>query len=399
MKKVTFCSESISTGHADRLCDTVANTILTQALAQDPNARVGLEALATEDLFVLSGEVTIDGPRLDYEAITRDVIRQIGYDNHRYGFDYKTLEFVDAVNTQSPDIAQGVNANDETNAGDQGIMFGYASAEHESGLPLSAIIANALTFRYQEVQNENRHILSPDAKSQVVVDYTGDHPKVTTIIIAASHKEDVSDDKVRELIVTEVVNPVLDAVGINDFALNNLLINTTGRFVICGPASDAGVVGRKLVVDSYGGHAPIGGGCTNGKDPSKVDASAARAARHAALNLVKAGICKECLIQLSYAIGKQQPVSINVEASGLHEGVTESRIEEYLTKKYDFSVEGIIKNLKLKSQDYSRLTYTGQFGTNCSLFKDLALATAIRVPSWEQFDKVDEIKEFFGISE
>lgn len=399
MKKGFFTSEAISQGHPDRLCDTVANTILSEALAQDPNAKVGLEALATKNFFALSGEVTLQGNPLSYEDITRDVIRQIGYDRDDYGFNYRTVDFLDRVNSQSPDIALGVIKGNETNAGDQGIMFGYASNEHESGLPLSAIAANALMFRYQEVQNENRHILSPDAKSQVTVDYTGEHPRISTIIIAASHKEEVSDLQVRELIITEVVNPVLAHLGIDDFCLNNLHVNTTGRFVVCGPASDAGVVGRKLVVDSYGGHAPIGGGCTNGKDPSKVDASAARAARHAALNLVKAGVCSECLIQLSYAIGKQFPISINVEASNLREGLTEDSISEWLFKHYDFSVDGMIKNLNLKTQDYSRLTYAGQFGTNCNLFKDLALATYIKAPSWEQANLVPEIKEFFGISE
>lgn len=401
-----FTSESVSIGHPDRLCDTIVNTITTTILDQDPNARVGLEAMVTKNLLVLSGEVSFKGRPVPYESIARQVVAEIGYTEEQLGFDSSTFNFINMVNKQSPDIAQGVNQSEDDSvigAGDQGIMFGYATSETDAYLPLTALIANALTFYYQEVRSMNPHILSPDAKSQVTYNY--DRRVIDTIVIAASHKESVSDEVLQNLIMNDVILPVLSKVyGMEpefvEAKLKNdgtrILINTTGRFVVCGPASDAGLVGRKLVVDSYGGAAPIGGGNTNGKDPSKVDTSAARAARHAALNIVAAGLCSECLIQLSYAIGKADPVSIRVEAQGLRDGITERDLEDWLTNNYDFSVAGIIRNLKLKRQDYSRVTLAGQFGANSAVFQNSEVYRVIP-PSWETPNLVGKLRRDFNL--
>lgn len=402
-----FTSESVSVGHPDRMCDTIVNAITTEILNQDPNARIGLEAMVTKNLLVLSGEVSYIGKPIPYESIAREIVTAIGYTEESLGFNSSTLNFINMVNKQSPDIAQGVNQSEDDSvigAGDQGIMFGYAIAETDAYLPITALLANALTFYYQEARAVNPHLLSPDAKSQVTYNY--DKKVIDTIVIAASHKEDVSEEDLRKLIMSEVVIPVISkAYGIEPQSAEEklerdgtkILINTTGRFVICGPASDAGLVGRKLVVDSYGGAAPIGGGNTNGKDPSKVDTSAARAARHAALNFVAAGLCSECLIQLSYAIGKANPVSIKVEASGLIDGVSDSDLEDWLNKNYDFSVAGIINNLQLKRQDYSRLTLTGQFGARSSLFEGSSVYRIIP-PSWEMPNLVNSIRKDFNLS-
>lgn len=402
MRKSIFTSECVSIGHPDRLCDTVANRILDECLKQDPQAHVGLEMLVTKNHMTLSGEVSLKGDVPNYEKIARETVEAIGYNDASYNFDSKTFEFVNRVNTQSPDIAQGVNLSNEIGAGDQGIMFGYATNETDAYLPVTAFVANALMYRYQEVYSENLDTLSPDAKSQVTYDYVT--KEFDTIVIAASHKKGC-EELAKALVFNQVIVPVLAAFkGISVNEAQNFIaksgikvyINNTGKFEICGPASDAGVVGRKLVVDSYGGAAPIGGGCTNGKDPSKVDASAARAARHAALNIVASGLCSECLIQLSYAIGKAEPVSICAECEDLVPGVTNEDIEEWLSYNYDFSVQSIVKNLQLDKPVYGSLTYTGQFGQNSALFSQLSKGHNVEIPSWERFDLVEDLKEDFA---
>lgn len=403
MRKSLFTSECVSVGHPDRLCDTVANHILDECLRRDPNAHVGIEILVTKNHMVVSGEITLKGETPDYESIARSAVDAIGYNDPNLGFDAHTFEFINLINTQSPDIAQGVNLSEESiGAGDQGIMFGYACDETDAYLPKTATLANALMYRYQEICPMYSDILSPDAKSQVTIDY--DDNNIDTIVIAASHKEG-KEDEVKNIIHLQVIYPVISAFAqipyeqVSYFLSNQntkVFVNTTGKFVVCGPASDAGVVGRKLVVDSYGGAAPIGGGCTNGKDPSKVDASAARAARHAAINVVASGLCSDCLIQLSYAIGVPKPVSINVVCENLVFGVTNDDIASWLNTNYDFSVASIVKNLELNKPVYSELTYTGQFGLNSLLFSTLSEGHNVVVPSWEKLNLVEKLKEDFS---
>lgn len=396
--KNLFTSESISYGHPDRVCDTIVNAILSKLLQQDPNSRVGLEALATKNFLALSGEVTTKAI-VDYCEVAADTIRMIGYNDNALDFSCETFSFLNLISTQSPDIAQGVDrADGEIGAGDQGIMFGFACNETPQFLPLSAAIANALTTRYQLVQAGHSYVLSPDAKSQVTIDV--DSKKVDTIIFAASHKESSSQEDVQTIVRDLVIDPVIRkffGISIEELIAKDetkILINTTGKFVVCGPASDAGVVGRKLVVDSYGGHARIGGGCTNGKDPSKVDASAARAARHAALNLVAAGVCDKCEIQLSYAIGVAKPVSINVNTFGTSNcGLPDVEIAQILSDNYDFSPSAIIKNLSLCDVDYTMVTYCGQFGNvNNPIYLKGELINDF---PWERLNLVPSFEELF----
>lgn len=383
-----FTSESVSQGHPDRLCDTIGNTILTEILKRDKKAHVGIEALATRNFLVLSGEVSsIYTP--DYERIARDVTKNIGYDKPGVGFSGSDFVFVNKVNTQSPDIAQGVNLKDGAiGAGDQGIIFGFACDETAEYYPLAAAIANALTTRYQDYIKGDPNF-RPDAKSQVTINYTTG--KVVTIVFAASHIEEASQEFVRKTIKENVIVPVLEKfVGKEGYKGAKLIINSTGKFVICGPAGDAGVIGRKLVVDSYGGYAPLGGGCTNAKDPSKVDASAARAARHAAKNLVAAGICKQVEIQLAYAIGVAAPVSISVDTKGTGI-VPDEVIAGVLFENYNFEPAAIIKNLHLDETDYSVITRTGQFGVPAG--RDVN--TGLYLYPWEELNLVDKFKKVF----
>jgi len=384
-----FTSESVSQGHPDRLCDTIGNTILTEILKRDKKAHVGIEALATKNFFVLSGEVSSTYTP-DYEGIARTVAKDIGYNKPGLGFNGGDFVFINKVNTQSPDIAQGVNLKDGViGAGDQGIIFGFACDETPEYYPLAATIANALTTRYQEYIEGDPN-LRPDAKSQVTINYTTG--KVVTIVFAASHIEEASQEYVRKVVKENVIIPVLNKlVGPDAYKGAKLIINSTGKFSICGPAGDAGVIGRKLVVDSYGGYAPLGGGCTNAKDPSKVDASAARAARHAAKNLVAAGICKRVEIQLAYAIGVAAPVSISVDTKGT--GITsDETIAGILSEVYNFEPAAIIKNLHLVETDYSVITRTGQFGVPAS--RDSR--TGLYLYPWEELNLVDDFKKAFA---
>lgn len=389
-----FTSESVSLGHPDRMADTIGNAILTDILKHDKHAHVGIEALLTKNFLVLSGEVS-SSYYPDYEKIARETVKEIGYTKPEYGFCYNTFQFINKVNSQSPDIAQGVNrANGVIGAGDQGIIFGYAVEETEHLYPLAATIANTLTTRYQEFIKGDANF-RPDAKSQVTINYSKGY--IDTIVFAASHNESVSSEYIEKTVKENVIYPVLEelveASAIKDV---KILINATGKFVICGPEGDAGVIGRKLVVDSYGGYAKIGGGCTNAKDPSKVDASAARAARHAAKNLVAAGICECCEIQLSYAIGVAKPVSISVDTFGTG-SLSDVEIAEILSKNYDFSPAAIIKNLHLTETDYKIITSTGQFGQVAST-KVVDGETVYLYP-WEELNLVEDFKKVFVRSE
>ena len=394
MDKILFTSESVSLGHPDRLCDTIGNAILTEILKHDKNAHVGIEALATKNFLVLSGEVSSTFTP-DYEGIARRVVKEIGYTKPEYGFCYDTFQFINKINTQSPDIAQGVNReNGVIGAGDQGIIFGFATNETEHFYPLAATIANALTTAYQDYIKKDSNF-RPDAKSQVTINYTTG--EIDTIVFAASHNESASQEFVARTIKENVIIPVLkDLVNPDSYKNTKFFINATGKFVICGPEGDAGVIGRKLVVDSYGGYAKIGGGCTNAKDPSKVDASAARAARHAAKNLVAAGIAQVATIQLAYAIGVAQPVSIAVdtESTGI---IPDEKIAAILGEIYDFSPAAIIKNLHLTETNYEAITSTGQFGQAASVVKDGD--NDLYFYPWEDLNLVEDFKKAFVESE
>lgn len=390
-------SESISIGHPDRLADNISNAILTDLLKHDADSHVGLEVFLANDVAILGGEVSTKHV-CDYEGIAREVIFNTGYNDEAIGFNGYKVAVENHINRQSPDIAIGVNRGEGViGAGDQGIMFGYATNETKEFYPLAATIANKLILRYQEylksfyaTRNTGNVVfpnLRPDAKAQVTIDYTTH--KIDTIVFSASHVAEVDIDFVRKEIVDKIFSPVLTEYSEMVDDNTKYLINPTGRFVKCGPVADAGLTGRKLVVDSYGGYANIGGGNTNGKDPSKVDMSAARAARHAAKNLVAAGIANEITIQLSYAIGVAAPVSIKVDAVG--SVFSNEEIAEKLSKIYDFTPAGIIENLHLTKTDYTTVCYYNQFcgtpGSNNELF----------LFPWEELNLVDTFKAaFFG---
>ena len=390
-------SESISIGHPDRLADNISNAILTDLLKHDADSHVGLEVFLANDVVILGGEVSTKHV-CDYEGIAREVIFNTGYNDEAIGYNGYKVAVENHINRQSPDIAIGVNRGEGViGAGDQGIMFGYATNETKEYYPLAATIANKLILRYQEylksfyaTRNTGNVVfpsLRPDAKAQVTIDYTTH--KIDTIVFSASHVAEVGIDFVRKEIVDKIFKPVLTEYS--EMVDNNTkyLINPTGRFVKCGPVADAGLTGRKLAVDSYGGYANIGGGNTNGKDPSKVDMSAARAARHAAKNLVAAGIANEITIQLSYAIGVAEPISIKVDAAG--SDFSNEEIAEKLAKIYDFTPVGIIENLHLTNTDFTTVCYYNQFCGTPGINNGLYLFP------WEELNLVEAFKSaFFG---
>lgn len=390
-------SESVSIGHPDRLADNISNAILTDLLKHDAGSHVGLEVFLANDVVILGGEVSTQHV-CDYEGIAREVIFNTGYNDDAIGYNGYKVAVENHINRQSLDIAIGVNRGEGViGAGDQGIMFGYATNETKEFYPLAATIANKLILRYQEylktfyaTRNTGNVIfpnLRPDAKAQVTIDYTTH--KIDTIVFSASHVAEVEIDFVRKEIVDNIFAPVLTEYADMVDKNTKYLINPTGRFVKCGPVADAGLTGRKLVVDSYGGYANIGGGNTNGKDPSKVDMSAARAARHAAKNLVAAGIVKEITIQLSYAIGVAEPVSIKVDAVG--SDFSNEEIAEKLAKVYDFTPAGIIEKLQLTKTDYTTVCYYNQFCGTPGSKNGLALFP------WEELNLVETFKAaFFG---
>lgn len=390
-------SESVSIGHPDRLADNISNAILTDLLKHDAGSHVGLEVFLANDVVILGGEVSTQHV-CDYEGIAREVIFNTGYNDDAIGYNGYKVAVENHINRQSHDIAIGVNRGEGViGAGDQGIMFGYATNETKEFYPLAATIANKLILRYQEylktfyatrnTGNVTFPNLRPDAKAQVTIDYTTH--KIDTIVFSASHVAEVDIDFVRKEIVDNIFAPVLTEYAEMVDGNTKYLINPTGRFVKCGPVADAGLTGRKLVVDSYGGYANIGGGNTNGKDPSKVDMSAARAARHAAKNLVAAGIADEITIQLSYAIGVAEPVSIKVDAVG--SDFSNEEIAEKLAKIYDFTPAGIIEKLQLTKTDYTTVCYYNQFCGTPGSKNGLALFP------WEELNLVETFKAaFFG---
>lgn len=384
-KKILFTSESVSEGHPDKLCDQIADAILDACLEGDKYSRVAVEVLATVEKVVIAGEVTTKS-KVDYEKIARQVMEDVGYISPEMGIGASSAKIEVLVKNQSNDIAQGVDSSFDSNslgAGDQGMMFGYASSETENLMPLPIVMAHKIV-RTGALLRKNGTLkhARPDMKAQVTIDYTDEkNPRVDTIVCSCQHDEEVDIEDFRKELLEVVIKPVVSSFNMNlDF---KYYINPTGRFVIGGPLGDTGVTGRKIIVDTYGGSCPHGGGAFSGKDPSKVDRSAAYAARHCAKNIVGASLASRCQVQVSYAIGVSAPVSIAIETFGT-ETVEKSKILEAVEALFDFTPKGIIERFSLTNPTfkYRELTNYGHFGR-----PDLDLP-------FEKLDMVDRLKEY-----
>ena len=382
-KKILFTSESVSEGHPDKVCDQIADAILDACLAVDESARVACEVFATDNYILIGGEITCKSV-VDYAQIARDVLKDIGYDRPEVGTDYHTVKIDVKVKTQSPDISMGVSQAkpEEIGAGDQGIMFGYATDETEGYMPLAISIAHKLV---REATNQRKAGVfkgaRPDMKSQVTIDYTDkENKRIDTVLMSIQHDDDIDLDEFKKYVHENIMKKVAKSFGLNlDF---NVYINPTGRFVIGGPSGDTGVTGRKIIVDTYGGSAEHGGGAFSGKDPTKVDRSAAYYARYMAKNLVAAGVAKRLRVQLSYAIGVAQPLSISIKTFKTA-NYSDEKILEVIDKVFDARPGMIVKQFSMRKPTfkYHKLTNYGHFGR-----PDLDLP-------WEKLDKVEEIKE------
>jgi len=382
-----FTSESVSEGHPDKVSDQISDAILDAILAQDPTARVAAETLCNTGLVVLAGEITTTA-NVDYINVARDTIRQIGYDNTEYGIDYKGCAVLVAYDKQSPDIAQGVDkAHDDgldQGAGDQGLMFGYAVDETPELMPLPIHLSHRLVERQADLRRDGRlNWLRPDAKSQVTLRYVDGKPdSIDTIVLSTQHSPDISLEKLREAVIEEIIKPVLPKELIKGEI--KYLVNPTGRFVIGGPQGDCGLTGRKIIVDTYGGAAPHGGGAFSGKDPSKVDRSAAYAGRYVAKNIVAAGLASKCLVQISYAIGVAQPTSVMVSTYGTGK-ISDEKIAELVRTHFDLRPKGIVKMLNLLRPIYRKTAAYGHFGREEPEF------------TWEAMDKAAALKTAAGL--
>jgi S-adenosylmethionine synthetase len=377
MKNYLFTSESVSEGHPDKVSDLISDAVLDAILAEDPDARVAAETLTNTNLVVLAGEITTNA-KIDYEKVARDTLKSIGYDNVDYGIDYKTCEVLVKYDTQSPDIAQGVDgAMDDPldqGAGDQGLMFGYACDETNELMPLPIHLSHRLVER-QAMLRKNGKLswLRPDAKSQVTIEYNGNKPiRVDTVVLSTQHSPDIKLDDLREAVIEEIINPIIPKELIKGDI--KFLINPTGRFVIGGPQGDCGLTGRKIIVDTYGGAAPHGGGAFSGKDPSKVDRSAAYGARYVAKNIVAAGLASKCLVQISYAIGVAKPTSVMVDSYGTGI-VSDEKLSELVAEEFDLRPKGIVQTLDLLRPIYKKTAAYGHFGRDEPEF------------TWEALDK------------
>ena len=364
MGKFLFTSESVSEGHPDKVADQISDAIVDAILAQDRHSRIAAETLCNTGLVVLAGEITTSA-NVDYIQVARDTIKRIGYDNTEYGIDYKGCAVLVAYDKQSPDIAQGVNkAYDDTldqGAGDQGLMFGYACDETDTLMPLPIYLAHRLVERQSQLRRDGRlNWLRPDAKSQVTIRYENGKPhSIDTVVLSTQHAPEMTLDKIREAVIEEIIKPVLPKEMIKGEI--KYLVNPTGRFVIGGPQGDCGLTGRKIIVDTYGGAAPHGGGAFSGKDPSKVDRSAAYAGRYVAKNIVAAGLASKCLIQISYAIGVALPTSVWVTTYGTGK-VSDERIAELVKKHFDLRPKAIVQMLDLLRPIYQATAAYGHFG-------------------------------------
>lgn len=377
-KKYVFTSESVTEGHPDKIADQISDAILDAMLTDDPMSRVACETMVTTGLVIVAGEVTTR-TYVDIPGVVRETIREIGYTRAKYGFDYETCGVISTIDKQSPDIAMGV---DTGGAGDQGLMFGFACDETEELMPLPIMLAHKLTMQLSKVRkNEVLPYLRPDGKSQVTIEYDGYKPvRVDTVVISSQHSNEVKLKDLREDIIEKVIRPVIPADLLDEEHIK-YHINPTGRFVIGGPMGDCGLTGRKIIVDTYGGAGRHGGGAFSGKDPSKVDRSAAYAARWVAKNIVAGGFAKRCEIQLAYAIGVAEPVSVNVNTFGTS-SVPESEIERAVKEVFDLTPKGIMEALDLRKPIFRKTAAYGHFGRNEF--------------SWEKTNKVDELKKIIG---
>jgi len=382
-----FTSESVSEGHPDKVADQISDAILDAILAEDPPARVACETLVSTGLVVISGEITTKA-HINYREIAQETVRRIGYDNSDIGFDYKSCAILTAINRQSPDIAQGVDEGQgidlDQGAGDQGLMFGYACNETPSLMPLPIHYAHRLMQRQGEVRHDGRlPWLRPDAKSQLTVRYVDGKPvAIDTIVVSTQHDPDVSHAQISEAVIEEIIKPVLPPELLN--SATRYLVNPTGRFVVGGPHGDCGLTGRKIIVDTYGGAARHGGGAFSGKDPSKVDRSAAYAARHVAKNIVAAGLADRCEVQVAYAIGVARPVSLMVNTFGTGK-VSDEAIVALIGKHFDLRPKGIIQALDLLRPIYRKTAAYGHFGRDEPEF------------TWEATDKAEVLRAEAGL--
>lgn len=364
MSDYIFSSESVSEGHPDKVADQISDGVLDAILTQDPRARVACETLTSTGLIVISGEITTKA-QINYIDVARDVVRRIGYNSSDIGFDYQTCAVLTALNRQSPDIAQGVDEGSgldlDQGAGDQGLMFGYACDETDTLMPLPIHLAHRLVQRQAELRKDGRlPFLRPDAKSQVSVHYVDGKPnRIETVVLSTQHHPEVSHQQLTEAVIEEIIKPVLPAHLLGPHT--RYLVNPTGRFVIGGPMGDCGLTGRKIIVDTYGGAARHGGGAFSGKDPSKVDRSAAYAMRHVAKNVVAAGLASRCEVQVAYAIGVARPVSLMVNTFGTGK-IADEKLAELVNQHFDLRPKGIIQSLDLLRPIYSKTAAYGHFG-------------------------------------
>jgi S-adenosylmethionine synthetase len=386
-RRYLFTSESVGEGHPDKICDQIADAVLDACLSDDRESRVACEVFASTGMVLIGGEITTQ-TYVDFQAVARGVAKRIGYDRPEYGLDYNSMAVLSAVHSQSPDISQGVAGHGLKEfeglqgAGDQGMMFGYACSETPELMPAPIMYAHKLLLRATEARkNGEMTFLRPDSKSQVTLEYENGKPvRIHTVVISHQHDDGISHAELSERIIKGIVEPVLGPTGLLDKA-TKYYVNPTGRFVIGGPQGDTGLTGRKLIVDSYGGMARHGGGAFSGKDPSKVDRSAAYMARYVAKNVVAAGVCERCEVALAYAIGVPFPISVDVDTFGTNK-VPEARIEASIEKVFDLTPAGIVKALDLKRPIYRPTSTYGHFGRDSF--------------SWEKSDRADEVARAAG---
>jgi len=380
-----FTSESVSEGHPDKLCDQISDAVLDACLSDDPDSRVACESFTTTGMVLVGGEITTN-TYVDVQGIARGVARKIGYVKPEYGLDYESMAVLNTIHSQSPDISQGVTDGaglfKEQGAGDQGMMFGFACKETPELMPAPIMLSHQILLKAAEVRKGGKlPWLRPDSKSQVTIEYDGFTPKrIDTVVVSHQHDEDISYADLKEQIIAKIVKPVLDSSGLLDDD-TKYLINPTGRFVIGGPHGDSGLTGRKIIVDTYGGMGRHGGGAFSGKDPSKVDRSAAYMARYVAKNIVAADLCRRCEVELAYAIGVPYPVSVMVDTFGTG-NVPEEKIEEAVKRIFDLSPAGIVRTLDLKKPIYQETAAYGHFGRD--------------IFSWEKTDKAAELQKEIG---
>ena len=375
-----FTSESVTEGHPDKIADQISDAILDEILRKDETGRVACETLVTTGLIILAGEITTNA-FIDYAQVARETVREIGYTRAKYGFDCDTCSVLTAIGRQSPDIAMGV---DPGGAGDQGLMFGFACQETPELMPLPIQLAHQLSSRLSEVRRAGKlAYLRPDGKSQVTVEYRDGRPfRVETVVISTQHDPDVETVRLRDEVISEVIKPTISPELLD--SETKIHINPTGRFVTGGPQGDAGLTGRKIIVDTYGGYAPHGGGAFSGKDPTKVDRSAAYMARYIAKNVVSAGLAERCLVQLAYAIGVADPVSVLVDTRGTGR-LPEDKLASLVRDTFDLTPQGIIRDLKLRRPIYRKTAAYGHFGRTEDGF------------TWEQADKAEALRAAAGL--